>query len=196
MLNQNSIGGAYSPPIIKELHVNFADIQWFYIISSFVFGGLVGAWIYSLLHSDSTLSTKIRHDLVERELELSQVKENLNEHFSRTATNFSALSEQLKSMEEQLVSDASLLCSDEDLVKRLTIKTAEQPTEIDKQPKLDAHQPPRDYAANKEGGTLAENFQQPNFTPPRDYADEKTGGTLAEDFGLKPEIFEPAQTKS
>lgn len=176
--------------------MNFADIQWFYVLSSFVFGGLAGAWIYSSLNTSSAQNTKIRHELVERELELNQVKENLNDHFSRTATNFSALSKQLKSMEEQLVSDASLLCSDEDLVKRLTIKTAEQPTEIDKQPKLDAHQPPRDYAANKEGGTLAENFQQPDFAPPRDYADDKTGGTLAEDFGLKPEIFEPAQKKS
>lgn len=173
--------------------MNFADIQWFYIISSFVFGGLAGAWIHSSFNTGSALTAKIRHELVERELELNQVKENLNDHFARTAVNFAALNKQLKGMEEQFTSDASQLCSDEAVIKLLTVKATEASTAANHQEKPDAHQPPKDYASNKEGGTLAEDFQQPNVEPPRDYAADKTGGTLAEDFGLKPEVFEPTQ---
>lgn len=171
--------------------MNFADTQWFYIITSFLVGGFAGALVYRLMSANVAQNNKIRHQLTERELELNQVRENLNEHFSRTASNISSLSKQLQSMEEQLAVDAGQLCNDEEIISRLANKPVDQaklaslPTE--------SYQPPKDYAPNKEGGTLAEDFQQPSFEPPRDYASDKTGGTLAEDFGLKPEVFEPAK---
>lgn len=178
---------------IKELHVNFADIQWFYIITSFLVGGVVGILVYRMMNAGVAQNTKIRHQLTERELELNQVRESLNDHFSRTATSISSLSKQLKNMEEQLITDAGQLCSDEGVVKRLLnnatdqAKLASDATDL---PPVD-QQPPRDYVACKVGGTLSENFQQPSFEPPKDYASDKTRGTLAEDFGLKAEVFEP-----
>lgn len=169
--------------------MNFANIQWIYILTSFLVGGVIGALLYRLMNAGGTQSTKIRHQLTQREQELSQVRENLNDHFSRTAINLSSLTKQLQSMEEQLTSDASILCSDESLVKRLVTQSTNQP-QLDNQ-KINSQQPPKDYASDK--GTLAENFQQASFEPPRDYAADKTGGTLAEDFGLKPEVFDPTK---
>lgn len=176
--------------------MNFADIQWIYILTSFLVGGVIGALLYRLMNAGGTQSTKIRHQLTQREQELSQVRENLNDHFSRTAINLSSLTKQLQSMEEQLTSDASILCSDESLVKRLVTQPTDQP-QLDNQKfdsqKVNSQQPPKDYASDKGRGTLAENFQQASFEPPRDYAADKTGGTLAEDFGLKPEVFDPTK---
>lgn len=164
--------------------MNLADIQWFYILTSFLLGGVLGAFVYRLMNANATQNTKIRHQLTERELELNQVRESLNDHFSRTASSISTLSKQLQTMESQLLVDADQLCSDESVIKRLTGKPADS---ID----YDNYQPPRDYASDKEGGTLSENFQQPKFEPPRDYASDKARGTLSENFGLKPEVFEP-----
>lgn len=173
--------------------MNFADIQWFYILTSFLVGGGIGALIYRKMNTSAVQNTKIRHQLTERELELNQVRESLNDHFSRTASSISSLSKQLQNMENQLATDASQLCSDEGVIKRLTSKSEDQKKleQSTDQLQADNYQPPRDYASTKGGGTLSENFQQPNFEPPRDYAADKSGGTLAEDFGLKPEVFEP-----
>ena len=175
--------------------MNFADIQWFYILTSFLVGGVIGALVYRMMNTSAVQNTKIRHQLTERELELNQVRESLNDHFSRTANSISSLSKQLQNMENQLATDANQLCSDEGVIKRLSGKSAEQektsaPTE---ESVVATYQPPRDYASDKQGGTLSENFQQPDFEPPRDYAAEKNGGTLAEDFGLKPEAFKPVK---
>lgn len=164
--------------------MNFDDIQWFYIIASFVFGGVFGAWVYSSFNTSSTRTAKIRHELAERELELNQARENLNDHFSRTATHFSALGKQLQNMEEQLASDAAYMCSDEGIAKRLAIKSAE-PTQ-----QLSSHQPPIDYASNKDSSPITAVVAKPmSVEPPRDYAADKAGGTLAEDFGLKKPAF-------
>ncbi|GLR63165.1 YhcB family protein [Marinospirillum insulare] len=176
--------------------MNFADIQWFYILTSFLVGGLVGALIYRKMNTSAVQNTKIRHQLTERELELNQVRESLNDHFSRTASSLASLGKQLQSMESQLATDASQLCNDEGVLKRLTGRTEDQKKLDQAAEKWSAndYQPPRDYASNKEGGTLSESFQQPSFEPPRDYDADKVGGTLAEDFGLKPEVFEPKKS--
>lgn len=173
--------------------MNFADIQWFYIITSFLIGGVLGVLVYRMMNAGVAQNTKIRHQLTERELELSQVRESLNDHFLRTANSISSLSKQLQSMEEQLVTDASQLCSDEGVVKRLIGKSTDQAKLASTTTKISSenYQPPRDYASNKVGGTLSEDFQQPSFEPPKDYASDKIRGTLSEDFGLKPEFFEP-----
>lgn len=174
--------------------MNFADIQWFYIITSFLVGGAFGALVYRKMNTSAVQNTKIRHQLTERELELNQVRENLNDHFSRTASSISSLNKQLKNMQSQLVDDANQLCSDEGVVKRLAEGKVTDQAKLDKTTAsltTDNNQPPRDYASDKARGTLSESFQQPNFDPPRDYASDKSGGTLAEDFGLKPEVFEP-----
>lgn len=171
--------------------MNVSDIQWIYIIAAFLVGGGLGALIYRMTNTGVAQNTKIRHQLTERELELSQVRDSLNSHFSRTASSISSLSQQLQSMEEQLLADASQLCNDEEVVKRLTGEPTDQAKIASPATLNQDYQPPKDYVPNKTGGTLAEDFQQPSFDPPKDYASDKAGGTLAEDFGLKPEYFEP-----
>jgi uncharacterized protein len=169
--------------------MSFADIQWFYIFTSFVIGGVIGAWLYKALHTNTVPSTQMHPALTGNELELNQVRGNLNSHFSRTASNLASLSQQLKNLEEQIASDANLLCSDESIIQCLTNQHSDQAM-------LSNQNPPKDYASNKNGGTLtSKEYQQPKFDPPRDYVSGKAGGTLAEDFGLKPEAFAPISKK-
>ncbi|SFX02549.1 YhcB family protein [Marinospirillum alkaliphilum] len=148
--------------------MTFADIQWVYVITAFLIGAGLGALAYHLMNSSVANSIRIRHQLTERELELNQLKESLNDHFARTADGLSSMSKQLKDMEDQLLNDAGRLCSDEGVIKKLT-NTNEKTSKT--------------QSATTTEESLVE--------PPRDYASDKARGTLSEDFGLKPEVFEP-----
>jgi len=156
--------------------VNFADTQWVLVITAFILGAGLGALAYHLMNANVAHGIKIRHQLTERELEINQLREGLNDHFSRTADGLAAMSKQLKDMEEQVRQDAGHLCDDEGVIKRLTSKPEENPAS-DETPepeiKVKAQvQPPRDYASGS----------------------EQVRGTLSEDYGLKPEVFEPPRS--
>lgn len=152
--------------------MTFAAIQWIYVITAFLIGAGLGALAYHLMNASVAQNIKIRHQLTERELELNQLRDNLNDHFAHTADGLATMSRQLKDMESRLRTDASQLCSDETLVKRLTDNSAEGKTDTpQKTAKVD---------------TVIE--------PPRDYASNHERGTLSEDFGLKPEVFEPPRS--
>jgi len=157
--------------------VNFADTQWVLVITAFVLGAGLGALAYHLMNANVAHGIRIRHQLTERELEVNQLREGLNDHFSRTADGLAAMSRQLKDMEDQIRQDAGHLCDDEGVIKRLTNKpeTTKSSQEISEQ---DAEEP------------------RTQVEPPRDYASgsEKDRGTLSEDYGLKPEVFEPPRT--
>lgn len=164
-----------------------ANIQWLYLLLAFALGGALGAWLYRLLNAGAASNTRVRHQLTERELELSQVKDNINKHFDLTANGLASLSKQLQSLEVQLALDAQHLVSDKNLVQRLIQQEIGSGLHADKLTAAVAHQPqpPKDYAANHAGGTLAEDFIKPsNFEAPKDYA-SAASGTLAEDFGLQ-----------
>lgn len=152
--------------------MTFAAIQWIYVITAFLIGGGLGALAYHLMNASVAQNIKIRHQLTERELELNQLRDNLNDHFARTADGLNTMSRQLKDMESQLRNDAGQLCSDETLVKRLT-----------------------DHSADDKTGTNQKTSKADSLVePPRDYASDRGRGTLSEDFGLKPEIFEPPRS--
>lgn len=152
--------------------MTFADIQWVYVITAFVIGAGLGALAYHLMNASVSQSIRIRHKLTEKELELNQLRESLNDHFSRTADSLSSMSKQLRDMESQLEKDATHLCSDDGVIKRLS------------------SQKDKPAAEEKQQDDEAEHF----FEPPRDYASDKSRGTLSEDFGLKPEVFEPPRS--
>lgn len=149
--------------------MNFADIQWVYVITAFLIGAGLGALAYHLMNASVSQSIRIRHQLTEKELELNQLRENLNDHFSRTADNLASMSKQLREMESQLEKDATSLCSDDGVIKRLS-SSKDKPVSTEKLPEAEADQV---------------------FEPPRDYASDQSRGTLSEDYGLKPEVFEP-----
>ena len=156
--------------------MNFADTQWVLVITAFILGAGLGALAYHLMNANVAHGIKIRHQLTERELEVNQLREGLNDHFSRTADGLAAMSKHLKDMEEQVRQDAGHLCDDEGVIKRLTSKPEESPAPAETpepETKIKAQvQPPRDYASGS----------------------EQVRGTLAEDYGLKPEVFEPPRS--
>ena len=157
--------------------MNFADTHWVLLITAFILGAGLGALAYHLMNANVAHSIRIRHQLTEKELEVSQLREGLNDHFSRTADGLTALSKQLKDMEEQIRKDADHLCDDDAVIKRLTNQSEATQEQLeastkDKKPK---------------GASTA-------VEPPRDYASDATGGTLSEDYGLKPEVFEPPRS--
>lgn len=155
--------------------MNFADTQWILIITAFILGAGLGALAYHLMNASVANSIRIRHQLTEKELEVNQLREGLNDHFARTADGLAALSKQLNDMEQQVRKDASHLCDDEGVIKRLnqdSKKVTDKSVEV---------------SAQQETKTAS----KPAVEPPRDYADGSDRGTLSEDYGLKPEIFEP-----
>lgn len=160
--------------------MNLADIQWFYLLTAFVVGGIAGAFLYRYLNAGAVQNSRVRHQLTERELELSQVKESLNDHFSRTATSLANLGKQLQNMEEQLLLDADQLVTDQGLIKRLGQRTEASPVGAA------SYQPPKDYAPVAANKAKPDKNLAAAFEPPKDYS-SNTGGTLAEDFGLRPE---------
>lgn len=151
--------------------MNLADTQWILVISSFLIGAGLGALAYHLMNASVAQNIRIRHQLTERELELNQLREGLNDHFSRTADGLAGLSKQLQTMEQQIRTDASALSTDETLIKRLSQL---EPTESDKAA-FDA--------ATEEASAPIE--------PPKDYSPDSERGTLSEDFGLNEDIKEP-----
>jgi len=154
--------------------VNLADTQWILVITAFLLGAGLGALAYHLMNSNVAHGIKIRHQLTERELEVNQLREGLNDHFSRTADGLAGMSKQLKEMQDQIRLDADHLCNDEGVIKRLT-------NQAEADPPIPSDQPGEKSQAKAE------------VTPPRDYASRTTEdrGTLSEEFGLKPEVFEP-----
>lgn len=154
--------------------MNLADTQWILVITAFLFGAGLGALAYHLMNNNVAQGIKIRHQLTERELEVNQLREGLNDHFARTADGLAGMSKQLKEMQDLIHQDAQHLCNDEGVIKRLTNQSQ----------------------ANSETTQEPKSSDQPleeEFAPPRDYASKTANdrGTLAEDYGLKPEVFEP-----
>lgn len=170
----------------------------------FICGLALGALLARLFSPKTLQTNKVKHQLTAKELELNQVKDEVNQHFFRTAEGLAALSKQLNQLQEQLSDDAKTLASDEGVTEKLRLANNPSftPAANPEAPLAgagkfnlspEAYQPPRDYSANSKGGTLAEGFAHPNFEQPKDYAAESQGGTLAEDFGFKQE--KPAKKK-
>ncbi|SFC04185.1 hypothetical protein SAMN05660443_1278 [Marinospirillum celere] len=151
--------------------MNIADTQWVFVITAFILGAGLGALAYHLMNANVAHSIKIRHQLTERELEVNQLREGLNDHFSRTADGLASLSKQLDDMQDQVRKDAKHLCDDESVIKRLTNQAESE-------------------ADNEELDAPTDPVKKP-VEPPRDYAAGTSRGTLSEDYGLKPEVFEP-----
>ena len=155
--------------------MSLADSQWLLIITAFVLGSGLGALAYHLMNAGAADGVQIRHKLTEKELEVSQLREGLNDHLIRTTEGLAALGKQLQNMELQVRKDAAHLCDDEEVLKRLQPDSKAEPdaVETEEQPATEEESRPKEAE------------------PPRDYAAGSGRGTLAEDYGLKPEVFEP-----
>ncbi|GGX81771.1 hypothetical protein GCM10007160_06390 [Litchfieldella qijiaojingensis] len=140
-----------------------SNIDWILAIVSGLAGIGIGALGYHLLNANVARNQKVRQRLAETELELSQVKDSLNDHFARAADLVGSIQRQSQELEQQLAQGAERLCDD------LQIK--------------------RRFASSSSRDDLDSVAESPAM--PRDYADGDRG-TLAEDFGLRRGDEEPA----
>ncbi len=146
------------PVTIKESIVNESNIDWILAIACFLAGIGIGALGYHLLNANVARNQKVRQRLAEAELELSQVKDALNDHFAKATDLVNNIQRQSHELEQQLSQGADRLVDDLQLKRRLHPRQeGETPEEEDATPP----QMPRDYA-------------------------EGTKGTLSEDYGLEP----------
>lgn len=143
-----------------------SNIDWILAIASGLAGIGIGALGYHLLNANVARNQKVRQRLAETELELSQFRDSLNDHFARAADLVGSIQRQSQELEQQLAQGAGRLCDDPQLKRRLAAPAEEGVEEADV-PAM-----PRDYADGGHG-TLSEDFglqrkdEEPAGQPPR-----------------------------
>ncbi|EPC03831.1 hypothetical protein L861_00610 [Litchfieldella anticariensis FP35 = DSM 16096] len=144
-----------------------SNIDWILAIVSGLAGIGIGALGYHLLNANVARNQKVRQRLAETELELSQVKDSLNDHFARAADLVSSIQRQSQELEQQLAQGAEQLCDDLQIRRRFASSSHEDAESTTESPTM-----PRDYA-DGDHGTLAEDFglrrgeEEPAAQPPR-----------------------------
>lgn len=144
-----------------------SNIDWILAIVSGLAGIGIGALGYHLLNANVARNQKVRQRLAETELELSQVKDALNDHFARAADLVGSIQRQSQELEHQLALGADRLCDDLQIKRRLGSTPQE-----DSDSSIESPAMPRDYA-DGDHGTLAEDFglrrreEEATAQPPR-----------------------------
>lgn len=172
----------------------------FLIVTLVVFslGTLVGYLLTRTLGCSNDPANKIvKHQLTAKEVELSQVRAEVSQHFVRTAEGLASLAKQLNNLQIQLTTDTQTLASKTEVSRILGVlaeadKTGQTAKYASASLGIADIAPPKDYASSSEGGTLREGFGA-LVEPPRDYA--PNSGTLAEDFGLPKAASKPKKKK-
>ncbi|WP_136255349.1 YhcB family protein [Onishia niordana] len=142
-----------------------SNIDWILALACGLAGIGIGALGYHLLNANVARNQKVRQRLAEKELELHQVKDSLNDHFVRAHDLVSSIQRQSRELEQQLSQGAEQLCEDLQVKRRLQPESEE--AESGESPDM-----PRDYADGGRG-TLSEDFglrrgeEQPDAQPPR-----------------------------
>jgi len=136
---------------IKGNDVYQGNIDWILAIASLLAGVGIGALGYHLLNANVARNQKTRQRLAETELELSQMKGVLNDHFARAADLVTSIQRQSHELEQQLAQGADQLCDDLQIKRRLSGQGEEETPSDGDAPA------PRDYADDGRG-TLAEDF--------------------------------------
>lgn len=136
---------------IKGNDVYQGNIDWILAIASLLAGVGIGALGYHLLNANVARNQKTRQRLAETELELSQMKGVLNDHFARAADLVTSIQRQSHELEQQLAQGADQLCDDLQIKRRLSGQGEEETPGDGDAPA------PRDYADDGRG-TLAEDF--------------------------------------
>lgn len=149
--------------------MNESNIDWILAIACFLAGIGIGALCYHLLNANVARNQKTRQKLAERELELTQFRDALNDHFSKASDLTDQIQRAGNELRQHLATGATALCDDSQLKRRL-LETDTTPDDSETE-KVDL---PRDYADNR--GTLSEDFglkpqpsegETPATNPPR-----------------------------
>ncbi|MCM5703126.1 YhcB family protein [Larsenimonas salina] len=142
--------------------MNDGNIDWILALACLLAGIGIGAVGYHLLNANVRRNQKVRQRLSETELQLGQVRDALNNHFSQATDLVTQLQRTSQELQQQLTAQADALCDDPQLKRRLHQNDDESPSEED----TSLHAP-RDYAESGRG-TLSENYGMQNKAPEND----------------------------
>jgi uncharacterized membrane-anchored protein YhcB (DUF1043 family) len=131
--------------------VDQSNINWILAIASFLAGVGLGILGYHLLSSSVTRNQKMRQHVAETELELSQIRDSLDEHFTTTTELVKNIRHQSHELEQRLLLGIERLTTDPEIKRRLIDGDDASATD-EATPSI-----PRDYADGNHG-TLAEDF--------------------------------------
>ncbi|MFC0336034.1 YhcB family protein [Kushneria avicenniae] len=131
--------------------MNEGNIDWVVAIVALLAGIAIGALIRHFSGNRRATSQKLKQRLAETELELKELRENVNTHFADITTLARNLTRQSEELQNRLDTDASTLASDPALKRRRQVDAVDESEEDPSS--LHA---PRDYADTN--GTLGEGY--------------------------------------
>ncbi|MFW1677940.1 YhcB family protein [Pontibacter sp. JAM-7] len=123
---------------------------------------IVGAVIGYMLGRNSPQDNRqaeLEEELEEARQALENYREDVAQHFSKTANLFNNLTDSYKDVYQHLAGGAQQLCQSEEIVRSLESSIKPQLAQEDSDQSGNA-EPPRDYAPKAPGdaGTLSENY--------------------------------------
>lgn len=147
-------------------------MMWLGLVLAFAAGVVTGLyWHRFVLNSDSR-ARSLAEQLQALEAEVAGYRDNVHQHFTKTAQLSNNLTHAWRELHEQLTGGARQLCPDD--------------------PRVGGHNPARDFqpldgVRHIPGLAQISHALGSHIEPPRDYADkaDPEEGTLAEGFGLK-----------
>nr|WP_298410077.1 DUF1043 family protein [uncultured Halomonas sp.] len=133
------------------------NINWILAIASVLAGIGIGALGYHLLNANVARNQKVRQRLAETELELSQVRDTLNDHFINVTNLVKGIQRQSLELEQQVALGAERLSDDPRLKQQLVDQDGVDATDTTSDDSAETLETPRDYADGNRG-TLSEDF--------------------------------------
>ncbi|RKD76722.1 YhcB family protein [Kushneria marisflavi] len=131
--------------------MNEGNIDWVVAIVALLAGIVIGVLIRHFSGSQRATSQKLKQRLAETELELKELRENVNTHFADVTTLARNITRQSEELQARLDADVSALASDPSLKRRPNTDALEESEED-----TGALHIPRDYADSN--GTLDESY--------------------------------------
>ncbi|WP_432470681.1 YhcB family protein [Amphritea sp. HPY] len=161
---------------------------WIIGIVTLAVGALIG-YLLGRSGENSNKQQQLIDQLNESQRELTEYKDQVNNHFEQTADLVNNLTESYKAVHQHLAKGSEALCL-----------TEHTPVELDKAPLQSRIQDNPETEAKAEIPTVTDEVSSPESAPaepevvepPRDYAPKKADeeGTLSESYGLKKEPVE------
>lgn len=156
---------------------------WIIGIVTLAVGALIG-YLLGRSGENSNKQQQLIDQLNESQRELTEYKDQVNNHFEQTADLVNNLTESYKAVHQHLAKGSEALCL-----------TEHTPVELDKPPLQSRIQDNPETEAKAEIPTVTDEVSSPESAPaepdavepPRDYAPKKADeeGTLSESYGLK-----------
>ena len=136
---------------------------WVIAIAALIIGTLLG-FLFGRSGSNGSREVQLANDLEKAQLDLERYRDEVNQHFSKTAELVNGLTNQYQKVHQHLAESAETLVRDEKLVASLKSSAGSQLEDKSTASSTQAEPPtlsmPLDYAPKREDepGTLSDNF--------------------------------------